>query len=266
MREPFFHWPEAGAGELGGEGVVGFFVDGEIGVEAGGVGVVVAVLVVEGEEVAEVFAGLGEAGHAFVAAGFGGGGEDVGVLAVVAFLGPRGEDEHEVVDTGGFEGFETIGDLVEGGDVVVEGGFCCRIEKAVGFDVGEGAHAGERGADELFDDGTSCDFFGEGDEKAGVDRILSVALGEGDVVSFGEEDDAACAHVGEFAEGFAPAGADGGGAAGGVGEVVGGIIGGFDDGHRGGFAFLPAPPGHGPVFDDVGLDFGLFVGVGLGAV
>ena len=242
---------KAGAGEGDGGGIGGFLVDGEVGVERGRVGVVIAILVVKEKGIAEGVRGIEEAFHAVPATGDFGRRQGVGMLAVVAEVRPAGTNDEGLAYAGGLEVAKLLRALVEGEQLVVVGGVITVARRRL---VMQDAHARLRQPDGFTDDGGFGDFLFQRDEEAGVHDVLAIAFAKGDVVALLKEAHAGGAQVAEAAKARQPARTDERGAAGRMRELIGGVVGGLDDDHHGGGAAFKTPPRHGPILDDMALD------------
>src|SRR4051794_15875342 len=91
----------------------------ELRVEARGVGVIIAVLVVQVEQVTEIVTGILEALQSLPPTRGGGGRHLVGMLAVVAFVGPAGQADVQAIEPSVFELAQVGSAFVERREMII---------------------------------------------------------------------------------------------------------------------------------------------------
>ena len=152
-------------------------------VEGRRVQIVVAVLVMDAEQVAQLVHGVAQLLHALPAAGFGTGGQIVRVLVVIARLRPSVEMQVHLLDAKLVQIFHLPGSGGEGGDEVVLLRIFRVIEIGLWIDIGLDAAVNKAAADQVVDRGHPRGLLRQRGEQAVLLDIAAVDLAQVVVVA-----------------------------------------------------------------------------------
>ena len=132
----------------------------------GGIAMVVAVLVVQAEQVSALVRGVGERAQPLPSAGFGAGRQVVGVLVVVSGLSPAVEVHVQPADAGLAQRAQLVGAPAEGDERVVALRMLRIVHGRIGLDVRFGADVHPHAAGQLPYGGVAHGLFGERAQQA----------------------------------------------------------------------------------------------------
>ena len=144
--------------------------------------IIIAVLVVDGENIAEPIAGIGKTLQALPAARVRAGRKDIGVKIVVSAETPAVQVDVGAFDALGGQGFQFGRPRVEGHELMVLGRILFIIIAGRRLDVVKDAGVDDGRSDELPDQRVAGDLFLQRNEIPGFGRISAVALGQFDVI------------------------------------------------------------------------------------
>src|SRR4051794_28145106 len=153
-------------------------MNGELLIERGCIDIVVAVLIVQAEQITKFAARIGKAAHALVSTSFWRRRQDIGMLTVVTFFRPAGHYCRNPVESVLLVLAQLPGTLVEGGQPM-------KLVRALGtlravavrLDIRKNSEPCQWSANQHADVGTTCHFLLKRDEKPGFDCVSAIALG-----------------------------------------------------------------------------------------
>ena len=209
-------------------------VYGELLVEGVGVVEIIAVLVVDAEEVSQFVAGVLEILHALPAAQFLRGRQIIRVLVVVAPAPPSVQMEHRLLLPSGVKPAEMLGDAGKALFPVVVLGMLRVVGVAPGDGVVPDICVDDGPAYKLTDLGIGRRLLPQGDELADGADVRAVGLGHVVVVGPGREElHPELARVADLAQGFPPAGPDDHGPFPAAPGQHAAVVAGLEDAHHG---------------------------------
>ena len=199
--------------------------NGVVQIKVGGIVVVVAVLIVNAEEEAQLVASLLQSLHAGRTARGLVDGEGLGMEVIVAVVTPAVQMEVGLFHAVGLQLPQILCRGGKGIVAVIVLGVIGIVEMGGGVDVHRGAGMDDGTADEVLHAGIAVDLFLQGDQLAPLGQVAAVDLGHGIEVTLGEEGVDQGARVGHSSQGGGKVGLD-------LlpHHAVAGIVGGIDDG------------------------------------
>src|SRR4051812_31594579 len=153
-------------------------MNGELLIERGCIDIVVAVLIVQAEQITKFAARIGKAAHALVSTSFWRRRQHVGMLPVVTFFRPAGHHGRNPVESVLLVFAQLLGALVEGGQPM-------KLVRALGtlravavrLDIRKNSEPCYGSANQHADFGTAGDVFFERYEETGFDCVSAIAFG-----------------------------------------------------------------------------------------